>query len=133
MAGLLEDSLGGNSTTLVQRCSSNSPCCAQLCALAPCEVASHRCTSPLHLTAATSPLQVVACVSPSESEAEETLNTLQYAGRMRHILNRPLKVADVADPKPTPPWVALSFPCPSRLPALTAGAAAAISGRLRVL
>ena len=54
---LLEDSLGGNSQTLV-----------------------------------------VACVSPSEADREETLNTLQYAARMRQILNKPLKaVTGAAD------------------------------------
>ena len=51
---LLQDSLGGNSQTLM-----------------------------------------LACVSPCDADLEETLNTLKYAQRARHIHNRPVVNVDL--------------------------------------
>ena len=33
---------------------------------------------------------MIACVSPAEINFEETLNTLKYAARARHIKNKPV-------------------------------------------
>ena len=37
---------------------------------------------------------MVACVSPADSNLEETLNTLKYAGRARNIKNTPTVNSD---------------------------------------
>ena len=37
---------------------------------------------------------MLACVSPGDSDLEETLNTLKYADRARHIRNKPLLAQD---------------------------------------
>ena len=33
---------------------------------------------------------MIACISPAEINFEETLNTLKYASRARHIKNKPV-------------------------------------------
>ena len=37
---------------------------------------------------------MIACISPAEINFEETLNTLKYASRARHIKNKPVVNTD---------------------------------------
>ncbi len=62
-------------------------CCASLC------VCVCVCVSVLHPTqdslGGNSKTVMIACVSPADINFEESLNTLRYADRARHIRNRP--------------------------------------------
>ena len=53
---------------------------------------------------------LLACISPAESNTEETLSTLRYADRARHIRNEPrINFNLVREPAPTAPTAPIEW------------------------